>query len=285
MSHQAAVGRLCDVSKMTADEYKAFRRKEHRRALGRKNQERYRIRKRLEEQETMNRIQELRERLKQITRYNTILIRREYLNPSAMDEMRRMVVELFSDYFKNGVDSTTAAAAPLFMKQQTFLKSHFSENLVYQSVEYLRGYRTLVQQLELFTMLHSDLRMKKTSIESPLDGDVFRLGFKLDTKISHHTITILYPQMLDDFAFFQQVIGAPIAFNGTMTFYFGPDNAQVERITCELDLATGWCALVKNIDVTRRVLTTTAIHDNYIVLDYQQIRAKLAPARCAIQQY
>lgn len=264
-----------DIAKMSPEEYRNYRRRERRRALGRKNQERYRNRKRQEEQMTQFRIVELRNRVTQLTWYNTLLTRGEYLNPARTYELRGMIANLYPDYFEYGVQPNKPA---MFMKQQTFLECHFRDDLVYQSSRFPKGFPTLLKQWELLTILHEGLRMRNCTFEPAApNGEIFKIRSTITMKITHRTITTLYPHMLQDYAFFQAVIEKDINIPAVTTLQFGDDN-KVQMVKCELDLAKGWCSLVNDVAMTARVLKEMLIEDNYILLDPEQMfKSNMSP--------
>lgn len=167
-------------------------------------------------------------------------------------------MELYSDYFQFGVDPKEIQT---FAKQDRFLSFSFSSGFISElNPAARRGYKALLDQWIMYTMLHEHVNVKTISIESVHpDKDVFLLTQIASLTISHRSIAILYPHMLHNLDFMDKVVGKQLTFQTRQRALFD-SNHQIVSLQPEHSLAQGWNAILNDPVMVARVLSQALLH-------------------------
>lgn len=118
----------------------------------------------------------------------------------------------------------------------------------------------------MYTTLHADLEFRLISIELlSRQGGAFRLNASLDMVITHQTIAVLYPHMLQDMAFLQQALGQRLTIRALPIVLFDERN-QITAVELELKSAEAWLRLLKDPELVARVLAKKMTERNWICI-------------------
>lgn len=223
-----------------------------------RGQQRYRESLRRREDARRERREELIQMNFNLGIYLSLLVQGNLLRPHRYSDFRRLTMELFADYFQFGADPKEIQ---MFAKQDRFLSFSFSRDFVNLPVdgERHRGYKVLLDQWVMYTMLHERIMLKKISVESI--GDVFLLTQIATLTISHRSIAILYPHMLNDFDFMDKVMGKQLTYETRQRAIFDANN-QIISLQLEHGLAQGWNNILKNPEMVARILKQTLVDPN-----------------------
>ena len=188
--------------------------------------------------------EELRQQILRSNMYLTFLSQSRQIKRSQFCHLRRLLVELFADYFKYGAKKSDKY---WFQRQQVFLSHIFSKSV--QGMP-----ETFLDQMAIYTMLHDHVIAKKTIVQviDP-NHEIFALTRVLECKIARRTIKGLYPTMLENHEFLRKSIGKVLELKVVFMIYFGETN-KIEALTQEWCFAESWCKLLQDPILVAQVI-------------------------------
>lgn len=241
----------------------------NRRAKARENQKHYRAMQKLKMIASGERVKELKGEIYHSALYLAFIAQRDMLRPARRFELRLMAMELYSDYFQFGARPTS----DFFTKQETFLSFQMSDQLTHPSLS-TKGYKPLLQQWVMYTLLTGSVHLTKISVDSiDCDGSIIRLKQNISYTITPYLIAALYPHMLNDFSFKKQVIGKELSYEMIQVATFDSAN-RIVSLQLEHKLAQGWLKLVGDLILATQIVKDASINDHcYITTSLQHVYA------------
>lgn len=213
------------------------------------NQRRYRAR--LKEKKALQDaiIQEWQDKVDCVKAYKNLLRHGTLLKQTRFTEFRGVIVQMFAQLFANGVNSTQSHK---YAAQASFLQFNLDRDCCH-------GVEVILAHFEKYTLIHREFQLKFQSIKC-LEPTIFQLSLLAKMTLTRATIAALYPHMLFDRKFLDQIAaGRKLQYRINIRFHFAPNTNKIVHIQFEHQLAQGWCTLLKNFHLTARVLNGTKI--------------------------
>lgn len=179
--------------------------------------------------------------------YLGLIAQGQELRPSRTGQLRELLLNLIGDYFEFGVNPQNKV---LLQKQESFLAYTVSEQF-----NSGRGYKPLLQQIRMLTLIHEPIICKVRSCVC-MDRnhrEIYTLTSDVSVTITMLSITVLYPHMLKDAAFIKKVVGKVLKYTTKTIVTFTPDN-KIISLTSERPFAEAWFDLLQDIEMTGKVI-------------------------------
>ena len=244
-----------------------------RRKAFRESRKKFRNRRRKNEESTQARIDELRLRICSLMSYQRLMTQIPLLYPARCVQFRGLLLDLYLEYFQFG--SHREADPQSFERQTRYLAQNWDEQFqLMESPELGRGYKIVIDQWERYSLLHGHFCcVSKEPLEKVTrDGSIFRLKFVMELSITHKTVSVVYPHMLDCREFMEKAIGKSLRFNCVKMFYWGENN-KVEAMTSEYNLHEGFTKLLKNPELVKKLFKQERKEGLYITVPTEDARA------------
>lgn len=212
-------------------------REERKRLLSRERQRRFREKRVAYELKMVEETKMLKQQVDRLSLYSSFLAEMTVLRPTRILDVRRVILDVYADYFQFGVDPNDTA---MYMKQKNFLQLHFKEH------------ESIFHRWSICCSLHEHSHFKRIAIHYVSDN-ILRLVIEMRVIITHRAIAALYPHMLHDSSFCAKAMGKLLTFRATRTCYFNEKN-QIQSGVMEPELVQGWYELLQDPVQTAAVM-------------------------------
>ena len=204
-------------------------------------------------------IEGLRQKNVDVAMYLALIAQGTLMRPTRNVQLRGFVLDMYGDYFRYGVNRKSQN---WFRKQEMFLSFSCDSSFRLAGLTDV-GYKCLLQQLEMFTTIYDQFMLKNFSVER-LAADIFRFSITVSHVITHRCIQTLFPHMLLEHEFMEQVVGKEMEYEGYVTVIFGSNNKMLEFQT-EAQVIQGWFKILKDPVVLQRTLQQSFINSGGLI--------------------
>lgn len=202
--------------------------------------------------------EKIKKSILRLSLYLGLIAQGTLLRPSRNRMLRGLILELYSDYFQFGVDSSDQLS---YDKQEAFLSSVVSNQLAIVPGGD-KGYKPMLEQIRMYTMLHAEIMIRPIGVKCvDRDGDIFVMTAEVSLVINHQTISILYPHMLYNPEFMRKAVGKVLKFVSSSTVIFSQDN-QMLSYRPEQPFVQAWYNLLGDLDLTAKVMKEMFIDES-----------------------
>lgn len=227
----------------------------------RRRQKTYRARAKTKDSELTSVVQRLRKRNELLEMFRDLLLQRTLLSPTHLSTLRLTQSQLYCDAFRYGApllqDDPSAHA-----RHHEFLGLNIANNLtvvctipihnIPAKIQSNDGPSFVNQYYEGFTMLHGRLQQICQGVF--MDGtNAVLLHIDITLPITYQYIQAMYPHMLTDGAFMQQVIGKSLAAHNMECLSFD-ECGKISHVSVTHDLFASWYSLLQDHNLVQQVM-------------------------------
>lgn len=235
--------------------------------MQKKRQQRHRDRQRQLEMLCEKRVRDLHAQNVRLVLYQRFLKQMRSLELPHLMQLRGLVVELYGDYFRYGVD---AHDENYYEKQIAFMELHFSRECILHCPTRTRGYYGLIEQLKVYTDLYDRFEAITQSVERyDATGSIYSLSQKVRVTVTKRAIGTIYPHMMYDREFMKKALDKVLVFHYNLVLRFREGTSTIEAVHIDHQIPEAWCNLLQDSLLTARLLDRANIDEaGFVRIDF-----------------